>query len=941
MAVPERLRRAQVWVLAQLRAAKPSFMSRSPHFNFISAHYFWVISLTILASVLIYGTAGGKLAYIDALFFASGSNTQAGLNTVNVNSLNTFAQVCIYIFTMTSNPITIHSSVVVLRLYWFEKHFQDLVKGARAKRATMSKSRAKAQDDTSRAERGVAGQHITLMPNSGSRITNDGILLERKDKNDGHESPGSTGTAVPSSDMEDGHQETVGPKRNATNESNAPQISFARTVTRGDGLKTFPQSPTSGKPPILGHRRRDSNRDEILRIPNPRDAEKGMKPRRLQEGDAPEADEEEDANQPGMRSPPHSLPNTRPNTPPPAMNPRSQRNPTITIAEPTRREERPKRDRETNGDNERPESKRDTIDELTEDATAFGNVLELFKIRKPRIFQRGDRRHHVDSDEEEDGDDPRRNPRVRRRTFDVLKGALTGDKVKVEQAPYLSWTPTLGRNSQFPGLTMEQREELGGIEFRSLRTLAIILFCYFWGFWIFAFVCLLPWIYASGSQQYAAVVEEAGVSKTWWGFFTANSAFLDLGLTLTPDSMISFSRSQYTLMMMTFLIIAGNTGFPVLLRAFIWILAKIVPRNSGLWEELRFLLDHPRRCFTLLFPAGATWSLFWILVGLNLIDLVFFIILDLNADVVNDLPVHLRIVNGLFQAACTRTAGFSSVNLAELHPAVQVSYMMMMYISVFPIAISIRRTNVYEEKSLGVYNNQDDDEVNENSGVSYVGSHLRRQLSFDLWFVFLGLFILCITEGNKIQRNEFNVYSVLFEIISAYGTVGLSLGYTGVDASLSSQFSTLGKLVIIAMQIRGRHRGLPYGLDRAVLLPSAKRFEEEAMDAQPGLARQATHMTTRTMRTTGAASGVDPGLWRGRSRDRGLITSFLHPGPPVTRGDRPLSRSRRGTMDFNAPRMDAGPLQRRYTEPADEEAVSDTEEDFQTRARRVYTTPAL
>lgn len=586
--------------------------------------------MTILGSVLIFATAGGKLAYIDALFFASGANTQAGLNTVDVNTLTTFAQVCIYIFTMTSNPITIHSSVVVLRLYWFEKHFQDLVKGARAKRATLSKSRAKAQDDSSRAERGVAGKHITLMPNSGSRITNDGILLERKD-NDGHESPGSTGTAVPSSDAEERHLESVpvknGPKRNPTTESNTTQITFASTVTRGDGRNTFPQSPTSGQPPILHHRRRDSNRDEILRIPNPRDAEKGMKPRRLQAGDAPEADEEEDENQPGMRSPPHSLPNTRPNTPPPAINPRAQRNPTITIAEPKKPEQRPKRDAEKNGDNTQPDNKRDTIDELAEDATAFGNVLELFKIRKPRIFQRGDQRHHVDSSDE-DEDDPRRAPRARRRTFDVIKGALTSDKA--EQAPYLSWTPTLGRNSQFPGLTMEQREELGGIEFRSLRTLAIILFCYFWGFWIFAFVCLLPWIYASSSKQYATVVEDAGVSKTWWGFFTANSAFLDLGLTLTPDSMISFSRSQYTLMMMTFLIIAGNTGFPVLLRAFIWIMAKIVPRNSGLWEELRFLLDHPRRCFTLLFPAGATWSLFWILVGLNLIDLVFFIILDVS-----------------------------------------------------------------------------------------------------------------------------------------------------------------------------------------------------------------------------------------------------------------------------------------------------------------------
>ena len=42
-------------------------------------------------------------------------------------------------------------------------------------------------------------------------------------------------------------------------------------------------------------------------------------------------------------------------------------------------------------------------------------------------------------------------------------------------------------------------------------------------------------------------------------------------------------------------------------------------------------------------------------------------------------------------------------NLQLLHPAVLVSYMIMMYISIFPVAISIRRTNVYEEKSLGIY----------------------------------------------------------------------------------------------------------------------------------------------------------------------------------------------------------------------------------------------
>lgn len=154
----------------------------------------------------------------------------------------------------------------------------------------------------------------------------------------------------------------------------------------------------------------------------------------------------------------------------------------------------------------------------------------------------------------------------------------------------------------------------------------------------------------------------------------------------------------------------------------------------------------------------------------------------------------------------------------------------MMYISVFPIAISVRRTNVYEEKSLGIYP-QDQEE---DGKTSYVGTHLRRQLSFDLWFVFLGLFVICIVEGDRLENTNqtaFTIFSVLFEIVSAYGTVGLSLGYPGIDASFSTEFRTISKLVIIAMQVRGRHRGLPYALDRAILLPSESLQRKEAEEA--------------------------------------------------------------------------------------------------------------
>lgn len=213
--------------------------------------------------------------------------------------------------------------------------------------------------------------------------------------------------------------------------------------------------------------------------------------------------------------------------------------------------------------------------------------------------------------------------------------------------------------------------------------------------------------------------------------------------------------------------------------------------------------------------------------------------------------------------------------------------MIMMYISIFPIAISVRRTNVYEEDSLGIYHDnsaEEDDSQPPAGSLSYVGTHLRRQLSFDLWFIFIGFFILSISEGSRIMNNDFSMFAILFEIVSAYGTVGLSLGYPNINASLSSQFSVIGKLVIIAMQIRGRHRGLPYGLDRAVILPSEKAFRREAIGGGEVLLPR-----TPGRRNSGVSVATDGRSIRARTRsvdnriDRvnsNILTSVFHPGPP-------------------------------------------------------------
>ncbi|KAJ0419228.1 putative cation transporter [Aspergillus carlsbadensis] len=402
--------------------------------------------------------------------------------------------------------------------------------------------------------------------------------------------------------------------------------------------------------------------------------------------------------------------------------------------------------------------------------------------------------------------------------------------------PELSSHATVGRNSQFQNLTKRDRDLLGGIEYRSLKLLLKIVISYFFGLHLLGAICLLPWIRYT-NPKYPEYLKECGQNSIWWAFYSAQTMVDNLGFTLTPDSMITFRDAAWPMLVMSFLAYAGNTCYPCILRLVIWTIFKLCPKRSSLKEPLYFLLEHPRRCYTLLFPSKPTWVLFGILFGMNFVDVILIIALDLHNPEVSGLATGPRIMAAIFQAASARHTGTSSFNLANVHPAVQFSLLVMMYIAIFPIAISVRASNIYEEKALGIY--PSDEEMNEKDSRTYILTHVRNQLTFDLWYIFLGIFCICIAESDKIMNSDdpaFAVFPIFFEVTSAYGNVGLSLGYPTVSTSLSGQFTTFSKLVICAMMIRGRHRGLPYQLDRAILLPSDQRDSEyEGIDDQPGL----------------------------------------------------------------------------------------------------------
>lgn len=746
----------------------PKWTAYRPKLSFLFLHYAYIIMTIMLGAVIIYGQR--NLGFVDALFFSSGAATQSGLNTIDVYTLKLYQQIVMYIIPLITNPIFINTAIVFVRIRWFEKRLESLVQDAKLGRwKTTTKSRPEPQDvDSEREERGVAGRPITLVREAPPPSPREVDL-----KTGENQPPTSNSTATESPASSKRNSDEITHVASQVNPPNGDaHTAVAPREDRESEATNINNNSSDGAPTTIDQD--NGQNTHIVFADNQRPPKKRTgvlripSPREFDEGGTVEDIEEDDPNT--LR--------------------RSQTTGQVSV-------------NEDPGPSYSQGRMRRRMGSITERIIPRSQTLEAFSSS----FSRG------------------------RSTSPMSKLSRRASRPDPVTMPYLSYTPTVGRNSAFVDLTDEQKDELGGLEYRALKLLAKILVGYMVIFQVIGFVGIMPWI--MHHDHYGKYVEQWGVSRVWWTFFTINSAFNDVGFTLTPDSMVSFQRAVWPLMLLSFLIVVGNTGFPCLLRLIIWVMKKTVPAGSSIEAPLGYLLDHPRRCFTLLFPAAATWWLFAILLILNCSDLILFIILDLNDSDVMAIPVGYRVLSGWFQAVSTRTAGLAVVNLAALHPAIQVSYMVMMYISIFPIAISVRRTNVYEESALGIYAME---EEADGKSPSFIGAHLRNQLQYDLWYIFFGLFLIAIVEGKRIESKEqyaFTLFAILFEVVSAYGTVGLSFGYPDVNTSFSGQFKVISKLVIVAMQIRGRHRGLPYQVDRAILLPSESLLRDQRLNRRP------------------------------------------------------------------------------------------------------------
>ena len=345
---------------------------------------------------------------------------------------------------MIANPIFINTFVVFVRLYWFEKRFQHIVREARNSRQTRSRSRTNTQamneKDPGKEERGVNGRSIVVLHGRGQSL-GPGMEIPAAYRLENNGDVGSTSESLNS--RKETSVSSNDDLETAPDVSTTQNIPFTRDITFADEVNRVTSATStdhrtprqmSAEQQIAFHENQRNPKDKgALRIPGPREFDRGDLPQKLSR------DDEEDSLR---RDSTNSMDNAKNDGTAPdediqhERNGQAQRNVTID---------------ETKAVEARQNTRIPLSSRLTFRKTATN------RSENTHSFER-----HGSSGR----------PRSFSNTFD---GSRSNTSKESHAMPYLSWQPTIGRNSAFVDLTEDQREELGGIEYRSLKTLAVLL----------------------------------------------------------------------------------------------------------------------------------------------------------------------------------------------------------------------------------------------------------------------------------------------------------------------------------------------------------------------------------------------------------------------------------------------------------------------------------
>ena len=261
----------------------------------------------------------------------------------------------------------------------------------------------------------------------------------------------------------------------------------------------------------------------------------------------------------------------------------------------------------------------------------------------------------------------------------------------------------------------------------------------------------------------------------WLGTFHAVSAFNNAGFALFSDNMIGFATDPWICIPLLIAVVLGGIGFPVLFE----IARRVRSRAKGRRSPQRWSL-HTRLTLTV--------------TGILLVLGPTVVLLFEWSRTLGEFGLWDKMLVATFQGVMPRTAGFNSVDYADVDNATLLVTDVLMFIgggsggtaggikvTTFALLLFVILAEIRGDREVTVFDRR-------------IDARVQRQA---LTVALIGVALVMLPVVALLAGTDFDLDVLLFEVVSAFATVGLSTGIT-------AQLPGWGQVILIVLMYLGR-----------------------------------------------------------------------------------------------------------------------------------------
>ena len=270
--------------------------------------------------------------------------------------------------------------------------------------------------------------------------------------------------------------------------------------------------------------------------------------------------------------------------------------------------------------------------------------------------------------------------------------------------------------------------------------------------------------------RFAVGYGESPTRALWLGIFHSVSAFNNAGFALFSDNMIGFATDPWICIPLLVAVVLGGLGFPVLFEIY-----RHMRRRSQRRWSLHSRLTLSVTAVLLVVGPVLVLALEW-------------------SRTLTEFGFGSKLLVAAFQGIMPRTAGFNSIDYAQADNATLLVTDVLMFIgggsggtaggikvTTFAILLFVIIAEVRGDRAVTVFDRQ-------------IDARVQRQA---LTVALVGVALVMIPVVALLAGTDFDLDVLLFEVVSAFATVGLSTGIT-------AQLPAWGQLILVVLMYLGR-----------------------------------------------------------------------------------------------------------------------------------------